>query len=298
MEDPFITRVVEGMTPILQRSIVPISAFYKDYNRLCAYGTGTLLAVGERRFLVTAAHVWMTAQDEDRHLYTTNFGVETPTVSLSGSEAVYFNQRILDVAIIELATSVIKGLTERHFLNLGYVGFGQDAPGARYYVYGWPCELSQDHPRSKTLEASPMHFLTRGSVEVAPPDAKFDPELHLLLRIPREDRGGVPLRGAPSARPGRLNGLSGSSLWRVCRSDDEIPNWTPATARIIAVQSSALYEDHRVIKGIRWRCVAALLWHLDTTLRSIMEIAHPMLGEEIERLGRYLLKYVDLNEAQ
>ena len=282
----FPSRIVQEMEARLERCVVPLLVSDIAAQTMYAFASGTLIQIADQHFLVTAAHVFAQAKEHfESRLFTSDYGTESATVPLNECRVHYYTHDAIDVALFELTDLVLSQIGNRTFLRLGDVEFGPDLPTGWYYLYGWPCELAREDKTEETVTLAPFSFVTQLHTGRIPSVQYYEPEIHVLLSTPTEAGGSVPILGAQKARPNRLSGISGCSLWNARDSDASAHAWTANDARIVGVQSSAIGTDHSIIKGVRWSAVAAIIWHEYPDLRQPMMISQPQVAEELNRLA-------------
>ncbi len=282
----FPSRIVQEMETRARPCVVPLMVSDMGAQTMHACASGTLFQIADQHFLVTAAHVFEQAREHfDSRLFTSDYRTKSPTVPLKECRVHHYKHAAIDVAVFELTDLVLSQIPNRIFLRLADVEFGPDVPKGRYYLYGWPCELTQEDKTEETVTLNSFSFVTQLHTAQVPSVRYYEPEIHVLLSTPTEAGGSVPLLGAQMARPGSLSGISGCSLWKACDSDTSAPTWTADDARIVGVQSSAIGTDHSIIKGVRWSAVAAIIWHEYPDLRRPMMITQPEVANEMNRLA-------------
>ena len=76
--------------------------------------------------------------------------------------------------------------------------------------------------------------------------------------------------------PRRLDGISGSSIWRAYAYGEDPSTWTAAAARVAAVQTCIVnIKGSVLIRGTRWYMVLAMLRDRYPDLASAIELHNP-----------------------
>lgn len=266
---PILDRMSEILTPMLTRSVTPIAAITP--NGTFQWGTGTFFAVADESFLVTASHVFDTAEQQGvaQNLCFFDLGevgderAALRPVPLSGN--VHRVKDPPDVAIFQLEPSLAASVTGRHFLRLSEVALRPSADGC-FWVFGFPAEMTEHIPDDSSFQY--RHFFFR--LPLYNRDAAIEnltPGLHFLLDAAHDD-----LRlndSTPTRMPDRLGGISGCSIWQTSwpkrNSSGDI------NARIVGVQTS-YYRKPPLIKATNWEAVASVLYQACPDLRRPIEM--------------------------
>jgi hypothetical protein len=248
-------------------------------------GSGTLLAVADFRFVITAAHV---LREATRQEYT---------LGVSGAASGYFTALAgkwmlsmgstndasddkYDVALYQLDDSQIARLGSAQYVRIADASFERDMSKGYYVVSGHPAMWStvldgaEDTMKSKILQYGTHAF--SGSSNALD---NFDADHHFLLEATHDqvlDHTGAPVtfrtRSGFNARmPDDLPGVSGCSVWKIGDLSTPIDRWSKKTARIVGVETG-FYSTRRVIKVSRWNAVTTLLYNAFPAARRAIEI--------------------------
>lgn len=263
---------LNGMVPEQARSsTVVLFAARSKQQHLIPYGTGSLFAIGERRFLVTAAHV---PKEADRQKYsflcaTTKKGKFTPF--LRGGWAL---MRKLDVAVFELSPQNAEDLEDNAFLRLADVALNADVNSGFFAIFGVPAVwsgLSLDD-ESGPVQIKALQFITtpyEGDVTVL---QDFDPAAHIALAAGEDyhrNHDGEKINW-PAPLKEFLPGISGCAIWKI--ADAFSPGAAANGARVVGVETG-VFSKAGVIAGTRWGAVASLFRQRYPELRPALEIA-------------------------
>jgi hypothetical protein len=244
-------------------------------QQLVPFGTGTLLSIGNRRFLVTAGHV-RTEQKKrgfDFLCSGTRKGGFTPLI-----ESNWYLYEKLDIAIFALTSRNITDFESNSFANLSDIALDVDTSDGIYALFGisavWSSSsLCADDP---PVKAKALQFITNayeGSTERL---IGFDPAFHIALNAGETDHRDFD--GTQIRWPDRLNrflpGISGCGIWKLCHQFD--PNAPPDSkqSRMVAVETG-VYSDRRIVKGTKWGAVAELIQQAFPDLRPAFNLAWP-----------------------
>jgi len=258
----FIHATMEGLDRVFSKSIVPLFAGVQGKAVQC--GTGTLLRIADRQFLVTAAHVCTLVKEHAHGMCIFDDRSGSEAVPLSGS--VLMAGGAPDFAIIELRESLVQALPNRRFLSLTDVDLASREPAKGLFcLWGYPsCWYRRDDQsgRISTVAVRLVTALFEGYRENL---RDYDPRTHLLFTAPDDTNA------FPGGHPESLHGFSGSSVWQVWRQGDPPAWWKPEDAKIIGVQTG-VYCKPGALKATRWVPVLKAIWDGFPHLRGAIRL--------------------------
>jgi hypothetical protein len=233
------------------RSIVPLYQFIPDgYPTLV--GTGTLFAVAEERFLVTAAHVASDFIKGQSVLLTSNPRTQQHLERLDYDWITAEGE--FDVGVFRLSARALAVLRDLTFLRLDEIEIGPPAPKGVYVVYGYPRAWWKPDAPNLVVNVSPLQLF--GSDYDGSTDAwRFDPTVHMAIEladdsmVPRSERQNV---------PDSLKGISGCSVWWLRGAFEKPGQFKAEDAKIVAVQTGTQNRDS-VILATRWAAALVLI---------------------------------------
>jgi hypothetical protein len=279
-ELPGLLRSMESSIPsaAATSSVAIVEADRPNVRHL---GSGTLFAVADRRFVVTAAHVVRAAQSTIGITggSDNNFVATAGTWHLSASDGVDGGDPF-DVAVYALDDAQIARLNGCTFLRIGDVSFESDLSGAFFLVCGFPAIWSsatsavEDPMKLCLMQYSTFSY--EGSTSAL---QGYEARHHLLLDAKPEctyDSSGMPAEfktrlGHPAQMPHDLQGISGCSVWIVGHLSVPCCDWRPEAARVVAVETG-VFTGRAAIKATRWNAVTTLLYTAFADLRSTISI--------------------------
>ena len=242
-------------------------------------GSGTLLAVGDERFVVSAGHVLREAVAQDM---TVGIGFHGGFVAcvrnwmLTGVPNDRADEH--DIALYRFTSEEVNRLSQATFAQIGDASFEADLSNSYFVVSGFPALWTTTIDAQKT---DPMvsRMLVYGTTHFDGDAAGlegFDPKRHFLLQANRHEMynqsgNRVSLRsrlGHPVDFPAGLQGISGCSVWRLGKMSTPPQFW--GAPRLVGVET-AVYARSGAIRATRWNSVTTLLYEAFPTTRAAIE---------------------------
>jgi hypothetical protein len=266
-ESPF-DHIASEFNRVIAATVVPIAGVVGE--QVFQYGTGTLFQIGERRFLVTAAHVVDIANKQHARLHVPDcLEGDARLISLHGL-AGFGGDAPLDVVAVELPETIAEQMPNRRFLRQTEITVDQDSFLDVYYLFGFPGTFTTPMPAGLSMHG--IGILTDSYSGDRGRFGDYDVRLHVLSNMPKPAQ--THAHGVPF--PDELGGISGACLWRVKRAEP-LEEWTADHIRAFAVQTG-VYQDHnsrRAIRSTRWGVVSAMLQIKYEDLRPSMRLHLP-----------------------
>lgn len=248
-------------------------------------GSGTLLAVADLRFVLTAAHVVREAVRHDLTLGIScgmngQFTAVPGNWILSAGSDKDSNDDKYDVALHQLNDYQISRLGQGEFVRIADASFATDLSSGYFVVTGFPgmwstvLDGAEDTMKTKLLQYGTWAF--SGSTSAL---GGYDAAQHFLLEAaPLEvlDHTGKPASfrtrtGAPAQMPTDLRGISGCSVWMIGDLAKPVATWSKGASRIVGIETG-VFPTRKAIKATRWNAVTTLLYNAFPILRSSIEI--------------------------
>lgn len=250
-------------------------------------GSGTLLAVGEEFFVLSAAHVLRQAAEQQLTVGVAHDGQITAcTRDWILSEPADARHDLHDIALYMLTAEEAARFSSSYFVLLGDVSFLADFSNSYFVICGfpalWTTALAASDPspvKSKLLLMGMDGF----SGSTAGLDG-FDSERHFLLRATWSDiyeaLTGQPARfrsrmGHHVDFPGGLQGISGCSVWRM--GDLRVPPRFWGRPKLVGVET-AVYEKVGAMRATRWNSVTTILRAAFPSTRPTLRMYGDMHG--------------------
>lgn len=242
-------------------STVPV--LYDDLGRVDQIGTGTLLTLAGRYFLVTAAHLF---EDHDSGRFAIPKGRTNGDLHSLGPFTLYqAREPEFDVAILELQEEFTISYLKTGWQVLGLEHIGEASPMAgEFALCGYPSQ--RGWRKEGAIGFGLMTVFTQRMPDL-PQDASppIHPALDLFFFYPTE----APTLDGKMVQMPHLGGTSGASVWEYReRADDAI--WAPARVlSAIGVQSS--FREGRYFRVKSWTAVLKLLRGADAALAPLID---------------------------
>ena len=263
-----------------------VSIAVQQGSRLAQHGTGTLFAMGQERFVVTAGHVVRQASKHEARLYCsvpngTYFPlVRTWTCSTSGAGRLAHDP--FDIAVYHLNEEDYQRLGTAHYVRTTDLTFNFDDEFAVYSLFGFPSVWSQ--PESTNLTLKRLEFTGYGYDGNLATLELFRSDYHLAIRARldetkdefAQDVRFTTLAGIPVDFPVDLGGISGCPVWRIGDRRMPVSNWSSIIPKLVAVETGAYPKG--VIKATRWVAVTTLLRAAFPQLRPAFDLSIPISG--------------------
>ncbi len=184
-------------------------------------GTGTLLTVDGRFFLVTAAHLF---KDCDPARFAIASANTTLMWSIGRCNLLIPTNEAFDVAVVELLEEETIERAKASWKILTLANSGPASPEGVFVLCGWPSERAKrtgDLIRGSRLIA----FTQRMNEPPADAEQPVHPALDLFFRY---DEEAIKITGTAIATP-NLRGCSGASIWEY-REPEGVSFWTQSNA--------------------------------------------------------------------
>jgi hypothetical protein len=250
---------------------VGLYAKHPPTQRAVFQGSGVLLKIETRAFILTAAHVVRFLHDhknEGSSLWVATMGpIQIPMYTLAGSQIIYNPSDDYDIAIIPLGEAVARALSEaKRFLRLGDLERGQDLLQGAYCVLGFPAQHNTPDYETKEINVTPFMYTSLLDTEVL--DAK--PGVTIALKWTKTV---IYDSQRNELRMPELKGISGCGIWRLFITEKHgyrLGRWSTDLIRLVGI-------EHRItprkrIKGTIVANALIVIAHLYPDLHASMSI--------------------------
>lgn len=270
---------VEAREPI-SKVTMPLFAHLNDRAEICA--TGVLLKIGQKHFILTAAHVFDKWKTTPIPLNITDgvpgnllFGIGEVTLRRSPTAQ---PQKMLrddpyDTCVCDISQATADRIAAGNrfrFLELSEIDpWDKQDHRSWYMVFGFPGELNKTDPMPKVLGSNAAAYATllylgeRGSI----PWKEADRGVGILMdygpNTTRDDSGQI----VKSPNP---RGMSGGGMWRLVEYGTDINDWSTKSVKLIGIQS-AVCEPQHVLRGTRIEHAIGFIYRGHDDLRPEIE---------------------------
>lgn len=211
----------------------------EDYPEVAS---GTLLRIGSRYFVATAAHCLRRPDLEDIRIayrekdFSTRFTLVRKGI-LGGTES-----DSIDVGYLEIDKSVLEYVPAA-FLTLDHIAVEYDSTESIAFLFGFPAEfVPKDEALKRRFRFRSLGFITLEATADTTPDF-VDKDINVVLEYPDEGELGAPAQLHPLPHPG---GASGGSIW-IYNPNLANPVVGVHNARLVGIQKSWLPPSRIVI---------------------------------------------------
>lgn len=248
-------------------------------------GSGTLLAIADAKFVVTAAHVLVHAKEFGMTIGVSG-GADNSLTALSGNWIVTsaetgdnkLDER--DIAVYRLDEHQIRRLSEASFVRIADISFERDLSNGYFIVSGFPAMWSTSSDSNESMIRSRMlHYGTYTFTGALTGLNGYNAERHVLLdatpRALHDHEGNMTSFRTRSGHwadmPRDLAGVSGCSVWMIGDLNLDITQWNSQSARIVGLETG-VFERAGAIKVTRWNAVLSILHAAYPDTRRAIEL--------------------------
>lgn len=264
----FGVEILEQLNPRIGDATVAIVA---EQNGIVQHGTGTLLRIADRYFLVSAAHVLRQAHDGQAILFLgsqDDKGLLQLYKNFQCVRADRFDDS-LDVAVSELDQEMVDHLGAHRFLGLMDI-VTQDCSSEEdiYLVTGYPTAIATKWQPGQSTMILPRWSLLTALYTGKKNFTTYQKGHNILLQ-----RSGntVSIGELDIPMPPKLEGISGGGIWKTNYAALQ-DGWTADKAKLVAVETSVFAN---AIKGTSFKAVAKLICQAYPELRPSFELYLP-----------------------
>ncbi|WP_439572479.1 hypothetical protein [Phreatobacter sp.] len=262
--DPAIKHELEAIQKFILRSVIPLLQ-ERSEGKPDPVGTGTLLAINDRRFIVTAKHVFGEDAADLQQVAIPDAIEGTNFVRIMKMNYGRPKGDGFDVAILEIADAESIAAIEKRWSFLTLDNVNPNWWPKLAWVTGYPS--SRATVAGKILTTMPVTIMTEKLAEV--PDNLRYPAIRGLDMFYLYNRTARLLWKGEAGTP-PLPGISGAAIWAVTKPDVGDQFWTPAkSAKMIGVQVS--YDHDRFIRGQTWLAVAKIFALMDDEISNAVK---------------------------
>jgi hypothetical protein len=220
-------------------------------------GTGVLLRVGHRHFILTAAHVAdeIKAQHDAKNPTFIVGGGMVDRVPIPLDRIVVLSSplggtkrlwdELYDIAAIEISPFVLENLAGHSaFLDLQQLDLAVDqSERSQFYIFGFPAASNEpdNERRALTTTAFPIYTkLFQGDLSEL---LFFDAAIGLVFNFDPQAGGGE--GSTRKAMP--LGGISGCGIWRIGSGDVPFMELEPGETKLVAIEHKEVSSSKAII---------------------------------------------------
>ncbi len=267
-----------GLESRARISAVTIPLYTKQDRKTLLCGSGVLLQVAEKHFIVSAGHTFDARKMLDLPLWVTDGVVGNSLLPLgqvlirSSETAVPYHRtdEPFDTAVCELSSETASKIAvQKRFLRLIDVDpWDRQEPRSWYMVYGYPTKLSPADEQSQSINANAVALATFLYCDERGPLDNYDKDVGIALDFDstttRDDDGNP-------AVPPHPGGMSGCGIWRLVEAGTDARRWTVDDVKLVAIDHT-LKTGQKVLVGTRIRYALQMIYRNHVDLRPAMEM--------------------------
>jgi hypothetical protein len=245
-------------------------------TKLC--GSGVLLQIAEKHFIVSAGHTFDARRMLDLPLWVTDGVVGNKLLPLgqvlirSSETKVPYDRtdEPFDIAVCELASDTAAQIAvHKRFLRLNDVDpWDRQEPRSWYMVYGFPTKLSPPDEATRSINANAVAFATFIYCDERGALARYDKEVGIALDF---DPATIKDDAGNPAVPPHPGGMSGCGIWRLIEAGTDMRRWKLDDIKLVAVDHT-LKSKQKVLVGTRIRYALQMIYRNHPDLNPVMEM--------------------------
>jgi hypothetical protein len=258
---------------------VTMPLYTEQLGRTSLCGSGVLLQIGDKSFIVSAGHTFDARRMADVPLWVTS-GVagskllplgEILIRSSETNDPFYRTDEPFDVAVCELTRETAAQIAvEKRFLRLNDVDpWDRQEPRSWYMVYGYPTKLSPPDEATLSINANAVALATFIYCDERGPLDRYDKEVGIALDF---DPATIRNDDGRSAAPPHPGGMSGCGIWRLVEAGTDMKVWNLNDVKLVAIEHT-LKTKKNVLVGTRIRYALQMIYRNHPDLRSAMEMS-------------------------
>jgi hypothetical protein len=257
---------------------VTMPLYTEQLGRTSLCGSGALLQIGNKSFIVSAGHTFDARRMADVPLWVTS-GVagskllplgEVLIRSSATNDPYDRTDEPFDIAVCELSEETAARIAvEKRFLRLNDVDpWDRQELRSWYMVYGYPTKLSPPDQAIRSINANAVALTTftycdeRGTLD------RYDMEVGIALDFDsatiRDDDG-------KPAVPPDPRGMSGCGIWRLVEAGTDMRSWKLDDVKLVAIEHT-LKVKQKVLVGTRIQYALQIIYRNHLDLRPVMEM--------------------------
>jgi len=257
---------------------VTVPLFTEQFGKTFVCGSGVLLQIAEKGFIVSAGHTFDARKIANLPLWVTNGVVDSKLLPLgevtirssATNDPVDRTDEPYDIAVCELpAETTAQIVGEKQFLRLIDVDpWDRQDPRSWYKVFGFPTALSPADEAAKRIPSHAVALATFLYRDERGPLDRFEPDVGIAVDF---DTTNMRADDGSPAVPPHPGGMSGCGIWRIVEADTETNAWKLDDVKLVAIEHT-LKTGKKVLVGTRIRYALQMIYRNHPDLRPAMEM--------------------------
>lgn len=202
------------------------------------WGSGVLSRVGGVALLLTASHVMEIVREGVEVLVGAMDSANGGLVPIGQQRVVRSEIEVLDIAHLRLPADAATALESgKRFVEFGEVEWSKLARQGRYFVAGYPIQITKTNHQAETIFVGPFTAATQLQSR-----ANDQPDSTLVLA---HDRNSPAIdREGDRVKVPELQGISGCGIWRIWAVDElnDLSNCNESWIRLAGIEHRATRE--------------------------------------------------------
>ncbi|MBA4191777.1 MAG: hypothetical protein C0467_27675 [Planctomycetaceae bacterium] len=274
--ESFQNRLVEEASPELTTSTIPIFRLENDLP--VPLGSGVLLQIANKHFIVSAAHVLdfmafrntlcfiPSRAERGNPIPLSNVGILVSPIppNRTRDDPRMRDDDKFDVGVCELTPEILAQMTSDYrFMHLFDVDVTVPPSIGLYMVMGYPFELRKISNEGRSVSATNLRFVTA----LCEPDSA-EPQWSLRLQYPsKRDSFVAPYPG----------GMSGCGIWRFAEQSRPSKLWKKEDVKLVGIQHS-YNSQGRFVRGTSFSAVLSLIGMQWPDLQPAIRLTHDSIS--------------------
>lgn len=271
---------IECRSPISNWTM-PLFGIQYDHGNVSA--TSELLQIGDKFFLLSAAHVFdahhwppgripLNVTDGTREIFA--IGDVTLIRSQTKDPVNRFDDDSFDIAVCELpkatADKIASGGRFR-FLRLNEIDpWGPLDPRDWFMVFGFPGVDNPPVPITQAISSTGFAYACflyigeRGDIPLTQNEQWAVIFLDYNAITTRDDNGNP-------ATPPDPRGMSGAGIWRLAKHGSDMKSWSIKDVKLVGIENSN-YSDRHILRGTRIECALQFIYRRYRELQPVLDL--------------------------
>lgn len=247
------------------------------------YGSGVLLEIADKHFVLTAAHVMDICQKHESPTYVSSGNVGDSLIQFEDFQSYLSSMPEggsreddpFDISVSEIPEVLAQNLLgSRRFVRLADIDpRDKQRKGGWYFVFGYPSiqtvvNMDAAHVNSTGLAyGTVLYGDDRG--DLRNDDRRVQIVIDFLKQGNTDDNQNLVIVPRP-------NGISGCGIWRLAHGGASVKLWKPEDKRLVGIEHT-WNKDKQVLRGTRIEYALQINYRHYPSLRRAMHLNHDPL---------------------